>query len=81
MRLPGLLLSPTLKNKKKITLKNFLYLLKKAFFIFQENGTLILQEMELLSPSSNNKENPSRKKNLIFQEMELSCKKKLNITF
>ena len=33
--------------------------------------------MKLLSPNLNNKENPSRKKNLIFQEMELSCKKKL----
>lgn len=47
MQLPDAILSPILKNEKKIILSQ-----KKSFFMFWENGTLTFQEMELLSPTS-----------------------------
>ena len=41
MQLPGSLLIPRLKIKKKCTLKKFLvFSQEKAFFIFREYGTL-----------------------------------------
>ena len=60
MQLPGALLSPILKKKKKeFNLKKFIIFSqkKKAFLIFWE--------MELLSPTSTNKKDP-RKKFLYF---------------
>ena len=52
MQLPEPLLNPSLKNKESTLKKLLIFSQKKAFLIFWENGTLIFQEMQLLSPSS-----------------------------
>ena len=67
MQLPGALLSPILKKKKKeFNLKKFIiFSQKKKLFLYFDKITLIFWEMELLSPTSTNKKDP-RKKFLYF---------------
>ena len=74
MELPGALLRPSLKNKKKkSTLKKILiFSQKKAFLVLWANGTIIFWEMERLSPSFKN-----IFKNRLLKKIDIS----LNETF
>ena len=67
MQLPGALLSPILKKKKRIQFEKIYYIFtkKKKLFLYFDKITLIFWEMELLSPTSTNKKDP-RKKFLYF---------------
>ena len=77
MQLPGPNLSVSLNNDKESTLKKFLtFYQKKAFLIFQENGTLIFQVMELSSPNS--KKIHQENKFLYFRKWNFLAPKELN---